>query len=181
MFRASRYLEELELLQPEILRACRLAIEQAESDMDFVRADKEAFVACPNQSIDYAIMEKTDNAAMVPLDAGWSDIGSWSALWDVSDKSADGNVFRGDVLAVETENSLIYSEHRLVTAIGVQDLVIVETKDAVLVAHKDKVQSVKDVVAMIKKQGRTEYATHREVYRPWGLYDSCLLYTSRCV
>ena len=158
MFRASRYLEELELLQPEILRACRLAIEQAESDMDFVRADKEAFVACPNQSIDYAIMEKTDNAAMVPLDAGWSDIGSWSALWDVSDKSADGNVFRGDVLAVETENSLIYSEHRLVTAIGVQDLVIVETKDAVLVAHKDKVQSVKDVVAMIKKQGRTEYA-----------------------
>ncbi len=172
MFRASRYLEELGLLQPEILQACRLAMEQAKRDMDFIRVDRETFIACPDQSVDYAVMEKTDNAAMVSLDADWSDIGSWSALWEVSEKDAQHNAIKGDVLAVSTENTLIRAEHRLVATVGVTDLIIVETKDAVLVAHKDKVQSVKEVVDMIKTQGRKEYFNHREVYRPWGFYDA---------
>lgn len=172
MFRASRYLGELDRLQPEILQACRLAVQQAQRDMDFIRIDKKPFSSCPAISVDYAIMEKTDSAAMVPLAANWSDIGSWSALWEVSDKDTHGNVVSGDVLSVSSKNSLIYSEHRLVATLGVSDLVIVETKDAVLVAHKDMVQSVKDVVQIIKDQGRKEYLTHREVYRPWGVYDA---------
>ncbi len=172
MFRASVYLKALETLQPEMLAACREAIGKAKHDLDFIRVDRESFVACPSESIDYAIMEKTDSAVMVPMDAEWSDIGSWSALWDVSEKNQDGNAIHGDVLTVSTSNSLIHSEHRLVATVGVDDLVIVETKDAVLVAHKDMVQSVKEVVAMIKEQGRSEYVSHREVYRPWGMYDS---------
>lgn len=172
MFRASAYLNALETFQPDMLAACRKAMEKAKHDLDFIRVDKESFVACPSESIDYAIMEKTDSAVMVPMDAEWSDIGSWAALWEVSEKNPDGNAIHGDVLTVCSGNSLIHAEHRLVATVGVDDLVIVETKDAVLVAHKDKVQSVKDIVAMIKEQGRSEYVSHREVYRPWGLYDS---------
>lgn len=172
MFRASRYLEELKRFQPEILAACSQALQAGKQDLYFTRVDEASFLACPDLSIDYAVMEKTEHAVMVPLDAGWSDIGSWSALWDVKSKDANGNVFKGDVLDVHTRNSYVYADSRLVATVGVEDLVIVETKDAVLVAHKDRVQEVKDVVQKLKSTGRQEYINHREVYRPWGMYDS---------
>lgn len=172
LFRASRYLEELKCHAPEILAACRQALEEGQRDLDFLRVGKNAFAACPEDSIDYAVMEKTESAAMVSLDAGWSDIGSWSALWEVSDKDADDNVLHGDVLAEATSHTLVQAEHRLVATLGVENLVVVETKDAVLVAHKDKVQDVKRIVAKLKAAGRSEHLSHREVYRPWGVYDS---------
>ena len=172
LFRASRYLEELQRFQPAMITACQAALTNAEQDMHFIRVDSESFKACPEESIDYAVMEKTASAAMVSLDAGWSDIGSWSALWDVSDKDPQGNALKGDVLTESTQDSLVHAEHRLVATIGVQDLIIVETKDAVLVAHKDRVQDVKKIVAQIKALGRNEHSNNREVYRPWGVYDS---------
>lgn len=172
MFRASRYLQELERFQPAILSACRAALARGQQDMHFTRVDADAFAACPDDSIDYAVMEKTADAVMVSLDAGWSDIGSWSALWEVSAKDADGNVFKGDVLGQATHNTYVHADSRLVATVGVEDLVIVETKDAVLVAHKDKVQDVKKIVECIKADGRQEHLNHREVYRPWGMYDS---------
>ncbi|SDR81942.1 mannose-1-phosphate guanylyltransferase/mannose-6-phosphate isomerase [Pseudomonas oryzae] len=172
LFRTRRYLEELERFQPAILAACRAALAGGKQDMHFTRVDAAAFAACPEDSIDYAVMEKTDDAAMVPLDAGWSDIGSWSALWDVSAKDAEGNVFKGDVLGQATRNTYVHADSRLVATVGLEDLVIVETKDAVLVAHKDKVQDVKKIVERIKADDRQEHVNHREVYRPWGMYDS---------
>ncbi|MBA4501509.1 mannose-1-phosphate guanylyltransferase/mannose-6-phosphate isomerase [Marinobacterium marinum] len=172
MFRAGRYLEELERYRPDILAACRSALSNANQDMHFTRVDAEAFAVCPDDSIDYAVMEKTDSAVVVPLDAGWSDIGAWSALWDVSDKDVNGNVCKGDVLAHDSRNTYLHAESRLVATVGVEDLVVVETKDAVLVAHRDRVQDVKKVVESIKKDGRHEHMNHREVYRPWGVYDS---------
>ncbi|ARQ74447.1 mannose-1-phosphate guanylyltransferase/mannose-6-phosphate isomerase [Pseudomonas fragi] len=172
MFQASRYLHELERFQPQILAACRKALEGGTQDMHFTRVDSDVFAACPDDSIDYAVMEKTADAVMVPLDAGWSDIGSWSALWDVSPKDAHGNVFKGDVLSHASQNSYVHADSRLVTLVGVDDLVVVETKDAVLVAHKDKVQDVKKIVEQIKNGSRQEHVNHREVYRPWGMYDS---------
>ena len=172
LFRASRYLEELERFQPAILAACRAALEGGAQDMHFTRVDAAAFAACPEDSIDYAVMERTADAVMVPLDAGWSDIGSWSALWDVSAKDAEGNVFKGDVLGQATRNTYVHADSRLVATVGVEDLVIVETKDAVLVAHKDRVQDVKKIVERIKADDRQEHVNHREVYRPWGMYDS---------
>ncbi|WP_100634486.1 mannose-1-phosphate guanylyltransferase/mannose-6-phosphate isomerase [Pseudomonas qingdaonensis] len=172
MFRASRYLAELEAFQPDILKACQQALAGAEQDLYFTRIDVKAFSECPDDSIDYAVMEKTADAAMVPLDAGWSDIGSWSALWDVSEKDINGNVLKGDVLQHATRHSYVHAEHRLVTTVGVEDLVIVETKDAVLVAHKSHVQDVKKIVEQLKQDQRHEHANHREVYRPWGVYDS---------
>lgn len=172
MFQASAYLEELECFQPEMLEACRLALAEAEQDLDFVRIDQEAFARCPADSIDYAVMEKTERAAVVPLDAGWSDIGSWSALWEVGEQDVNSNVVKGDVLLEDTSRSLVHADHRLVAVLGVEDLVVVETKDAVLVAHKDKAQEVKKLVEHLGKQGREEHLSHREVYRPWGCYDS---------
>lgn len=172
MFKSSVYLEALEKFRPDILVACKNALEQGRKDMDFIRVGAEAFAACPEDSIDYAVMEKTTEAAVVPLDAGWSDIGSWSALWEIGDKDGHGNVCKGDVLAFNTQNSLIHAEHKLVATVGVENLVVVETKDAVLVVHKDKVQDVKKVVEAIKNSGRHEHMNHREVYRPWGVYDS---------
>lgn len=172
LFRASRYLEELDRYAPEVLAACRQALGEGQQDLDFLRVDMNTFAACPEVSIDYAVMEKTESAAMVSLDAGWSDIGSWSALWEVSDKDANDNVLRGDVLAEATSHTLVQAEHRLVATLGVENLVVVETKDAVLVAHKDKVQDVKQIVATLKTAGRSEHLNHREVYRPWGVYDS---------
>ncbi len=172
MFQASRYLHELERFHPQILAACRKALEGGTQDMHFTRVDSDVFAACPDDSIDYAVMEKTADAVMVPLDAGWSDIGSWSALWDVSPKDAHGNVFKGDVLSHASQNSYVHADSRLVTLVGVDDLVVVETKDAVLVAHKDKVQDVKKIVEQIKNGSRQEHVNHREVYRPWGMYDS---------
>lgn len=172
LFRASRYLQELEIHQPAILAACRKAIAGASQDLHFTRLDVAAFTDCPEDSIDYAVMEKTSDAVMVALDAGWSDIGSWSALWDVSAKDAQGNVFKGDVLSESTHNSFIHAESRLVATVGVDDMVIIETKDAVLVASRDRVQEVKTLVEQLKMEGRSEHLLHREVYRPWGVYDS---------
>lgn len=172
MFRASRYLAELELYQPDILLACRQAIQGAHSDLDFLRLDEAAFSACPDDSIDYAVMEKTQAAVVVPMDAQWSDVGSWSALWELNDKDEKGNAIRGDVLTTDTHNSYIYAQDKLVSTIGVDDLVIVETKDAVLVANKNKVQDVKAIVAQLKMSGRNEHLEHREAYRPWGSHDA---------
>lgn len=172
MFRASRYLEELKKYRPDILDACEKAMTTFVPDLDFVRVNEEAFLACPDESIDYAVMEHTSDAVVIPLDAGWSDVGSWSSLWDVSKKDDNGNVCEGDVLALNSHDSYIYSESSLVTTIGVRDLVIVQTKDAVLIADRNAVQDVKKVVEQIKAEGRHEHHIHREVYRPWGKYDS---------
>lgn len=172
MFQATRYLEELERFAPDILSSCKDALIGSQQDLHFLRLDKTAFSSCPDDSIDYAVMEKTSDAVMVPLDAGWSDIGSWSALWDMSRKDADGNVLIGDVLYHNSHNSYIHSDSRLVAAVGVDDLVIVETKDALLVAHKDHVQDVKKIVGQLNSAKRSECINHREVYRPWGKYDS---------
>ncbi|WP_448679745.1 mannose-1-phosphate guanylyltransferase/mannose-6-phosphate isomerase [Pseudomonas nicosulfuronedens] len=172
MFRANRYLEELGRFQPTILAACKSALDGAKEDLHFIRVDHDAFVSCPEDSIDYAVMEKTADAVMVPLDAGWSDIGSWSAVWEVSAKDSHGNVLSGDVMEQSTHGTYIHADSRLVATVGVENLVIVETKDAVLVAHRDKVQEVKNLVERIKHENRTEHINHREVYRPWGVYDS---------
>lgn len=174
MFKASRYLAELAKYQPAILEACKKAIGNTAADLDFVRVDKAAFEACPDDSIDYAVMEKTDAAVVVPLDAGWNDVGSWSALWEVNNKDDNGNAVRGDFIGESTKNCLVYGsvEGRMVATVGVEDLVIVDTKDAVMVAAKDKVQDVKNIVNQLKAEGRSEFQFHREVYRPWGKYDS---------
>ncbi len=171
LFKASRYLKELEALQPAILSACRNALDKAARDNDFIRLDAEAFAASPSDSIDYAVMEKTADAAVVPLDAEWNDVGSWSALWEVSDKDANGNACHGDVIALDCKDSYAYG-NRLIAMVGLQDVVVVETDDAVFVGHKDRVQDVKEVVGQIKRDGRSEAAAHRKVYRPWGAYDS---------
>ncbi|GAA3932896.1 mannose-1-phosphate guanylyltransferase/mannose-6-phosphate isomerase [Luteimonas lutimaris] len=171
LLRASRYLEELGRFRPDILAAVRAAFDAAKRDGDFVRLDKDAFAASPSDSIDYAVMEKTDRAMVLPVDIGWNDVGSWSALWDVSEQDGDGNARHGDVIAVDSRNSYAYAR-RLVALVGVEDLVVVETDDAVLVARKDKVQQVKDVVARLKADQRSHAVLHREVHRPWGSYDS---------
>jgi len=171
LFRASRYLAELERHAPAILEAVRRAFADAARDGDFVRLARAAFEACPSDSIDYAVMEKTDAAMVLPVDIGWNDVGSWSARWDVSEQDAAGNAHPGDVIAVDSRNSYAYAR-RLVALVGVDDLVVVETDDAVLVARKDRVQQVKDVVARLKAEQRSQAALHREVHRPWGSYDS---------
>ena len=172
LFKASRYLEELEKYRPDILEACQLSIKSISKDHDFLRVNESAFVQCPSESIDYAVMEKTDDAVVVPMDAGWSDIGSWSSLWDISEKDSSGNAAYGDVILHEVNNSYIRTDGKLVAAIGVDDLVIVSTKDAVVVAHKDSVKNVKVIAEQIKRESRVEWEHHREVYRPWGKYDS---------
>ena len=171
LFRASRYLEELEKFQPEIVAAVRKAFDAAARDGDFVRLDGEAFAASPSDSIDYAVMEKTDRAMVLPVDIGWNDVGSWSALWDVSEQDEDGNARHGEVIAIDSHGNYAYSR-RLVALVGVDELVVVETDDALLVARKDRVQQVKDVVARLKADQRSHAVLHREVHRPWGSYDS---------
>lgn len=171
LLRASRYLEELRRFRPEIAEAVRKAFDAAARDGDFIRLDKAAFAACPSDSIDYAVMENTDAAMVLPVDFGWSDVGSWSSLWGVSAQDASGNACRGEVIAVDSRNSYAWSQ-RMVALVGVDDIVVVETADAVLVAHKDRVQQVKDVVAQLKAQQRSQAVLHREVHRPWGSYDS---------
>nr|WP_298152302.1 mannose-1-phosphate guanylyltransferase/mannose-6-phosphate isomerase [uncultured Pseudoxanthomonas sp.] len=171
LFRASRYLEELARFRPDIVGAVRAAHAAARHDGDFVRLDKDAFSACPSDSIDYAVMEKTADAMVLPVDIGWNDVGSWSALWDVAERDAHGNAHHGDVIAVDSRNSYAYAQ-RLVALVGVDDIVVVETDDAVLVARKDKVQEVKQVVARLKQEQRSQAVLHREVHRPWGSYDS---------
>ncbi len=172
LFKANRYLQELEKHYPEILKACKQSISSAHKDLDFIRIDADEFAKCPSESIDYAVMEKTDQAVVVPLDAGWSDIGSWSAIWDVSDKDENGNRSLGDVITQDSNNCLVHGEDRLISVLGLDDVVVIDTKDAVLVASKSHVQEVKKIVEKLKAQGREEWKIHREVYRPWGKYDS---------
>ncbi|NTW69822.1 MAG: mannose-1-phosphate guanylyltransferase/mannose-6-phosphate isomerase [Chlorobiaceae bacterium] len=172
LFKAESYLQELEMNAPTITAACRNALENALEDLDFLRLDGDAFQASPSDSIDYAVMEKTDRAVLVPLDAGWNDVGAWSALWDVHEHDAAGNVKKGDVLLHDVRNSYIHATSRLVAAIGLDDHIIVETSDAVLVASKDRVQDVKLLVEQLSGKERDEAATHRRVYRPWGSYET---------
>ena len=171
LFRASTYLQQLEQFAPEILRCCRASLAAAVADLDFIRLGAEAFAACPGNSIDYAVMEKTAAAAVIPLAAGWSDVGSWSALWEVGEKDNQGNVAHGDVLTVGAENCYLHAGSRLVAVVGLEAVVVVETADAVLVAAKDRVQEVKEIVARLKDQGREEALLHRRVNRPWGTYE----------
>jgi mannose-1-phosphate guanylyltransferase/mannose-6-phosphate isomerase len=166
------YLAELGRLDPDMLAACRRAYESAATDLDFVRLDKTAFESCRSDSIDYAVMEKTDRASVVRLAAGWSDVGSWASLQDALAGDAGGNVTRGDVVAEDARGCLLYSTDRLVAAVGLEDHVVIETKDAVMVAPKSRVQDVKRLVERLKKAGRSEPGLHREVFRPWGSYDS---------
>jgi mannose-1-phosphate guanylyltransferase/mannose-6-phosphate isomerase len=171
LFRASRYLEELERHAPQMLARCREALAAAKTDNDFLRLDRAAFEACPSDSIDYAVMEKTDRGFVLPIDVGWNDVGSWSALTDISERDADGNANRGDVLAIDTRNTLAWSERRLVALVGLDDMVVVDTDDALLVARRDRVQDVKHIVARLKQESRPHAKLHRKVYRPWGSYD----------
>jgi mannose-1-phosphate guanylyltransferase/mannose-6-phosphate isomerase len=171
MFQASRYLTELAKFKPEIAAAAEAAVRTGYSDLDFCRLDESAFASSPSDSIDYAVMERTRDAVVVPADIGWSDVGSWSALWEVQQHDADGNAKRGDVYLDNVSNSLVRAESRIVAVVGVKDLVVVETPDAVLVAHKDQVQRVKQVVDHLKSKERTEHLHHTRVYRPWGHYE----------
>ncbi|MDB2510471.1 mannose-1-phosphate guanylyltransferase/mannose-6-phosphate isomerase, partial [Pseudomonadales bacterium] len=171
LFRASRYLKELKRHRPDMAAACKASLDGKTTDLDFIRLNNDEFLKCPEDSIDYAVMEKTRDAVVVPLDAGWSDIGSWTALWDVTEKDRNGNAIRGDVINEATKNCLVYGGERLITTLGLEDIIIVDTKDAVMVAHKDKVQDVKDIVKRLKVDARSEFELHREVYRPWGKYD----------
>ena len=172
LFSARRYLEELGRLAPEMARVCAEAFAAARTDLDFTRIEGQRFAACPSDSIDYAVMEKTQDAVVVPLDAGWSDVGSWAALHEACEADAHGNVARGDVICEDAEGCYLYAESRLVAVVGLKDHVVVETKDAVLVAPKDRVQNVKKLVHRLKEAGRYEHSLHREVFRPWGSYDS---------
>ncbi len=172
LFKASRYLEELNKYRPDILQACEKAMAAESADLDFVRLDEAAFHACPDESIDYAVMEKTTDSVVVPLDAGWSDVGSWSSLADICEKDESGNACQGDVLLHDTRNTYVRSEKKLIATVGVDDLVITESDDAILVAHKNRVQDVKKIVERLKAANRSEAKLHRKVYRPWGAYDS---------
>lgn len=171
LFRASRYLDELAAFAPAILAAAKAALAGAKRDVDFLRLDRAAFEACPSDSIDYAVMEKTSHAAVLPIDVGWSDVGSWSALWEIADQDPDGNAHHGDVLAIDCRNTLAWGGRRLVSLLGLQDVIVVDTDDALLVAAKDQVQKVKEIVSALKTQGRSQASVHRKVYRPWGSYD----------
>ena len=172
MFRAQAYLDELEKYKPDMVAHCAHAAANMREDIGFLRLDEAAFAKCEADSIDYAVMEKTDLACVVPMDAGWSDIGSWSSLWEQGEKDAHGNATRGDVMTCDTENSIVHAESRLVATVGVKDLVIVETPDAVLVADRHKAQEVKQIVEKLAREKREEENFHRIVYRPWGSFDS---------
>lgn len=174
VMRSSVWLAQLGARRPDMLAACEAAVAEGASDQDFIRLGAAAFAACPADSIDYAVMEHLAGGAgvVVPLDAAWSDVGSWGALWEIGAKDGAGNVLRGDVLALESEDCYLRSEHRLVACVGVRDVVVVETPDAVLVAHKDHLQSVKQLVSRLKQEGRPESDAHRKIFRPWGHYDS---------
>ncbi|MBB6187503.1 mannose-1-phosphate guanylyltransferase/mannose-6-phosphate isomerase [Rhodanobacter sp. MP7CTX1] len=173
LFKASRYLEELAVHAPAMLAAVREAHANASADLDFVRIDHDTFARVPDNSIDYAVMEKTQHAAVIPVDCTWSDIGSWSALWLTGDKDAEGNLREGDTLSIDSRNSLLRSHDRhLLATVGIDDLIVVTTPDATLVAHRDAAQDVKKIVEQLKASGRSEHSLHRVVHRPWGSYDS---------
>ncbi|EED30819.1 mannose-1-phosphate guanylyltransferase/mannose-6-phosphate isomerase [gamma proteobacterium NOR5-3] len=171
---ASAYLAELKVHAPEIYVACESAMAKANVDLDFLRPDREAFVACPSDSIDYAVMEHTQRGGVIPLDCGWSDVGAWSTLWQVADRDSDGNVLMGDVMIEGCSDSYLRSESRLIAATGIKNLIVVETPDAILVADRDEVQNVKQIVSRLKAQGRSEATLHQRVYRPWGSYESLI-------
>ncbi|MDQ8020542.1 MAG: mannose-1-phosphate guanylyltransferase/mannose-6-phosphate isomerase [Moraxellaceae bacterium] len=178
MMKASVWQRALARFNPAMSAACAKAVDLAKKDLDFVRVDREAFAACPSDSIDYAVMEKIGQApelgaaVVIPLSAGWSDVGAWDALWQVCDKDEAGNVSRGDALLEDTQDSLVFAESRVVATLGIKDTIVVETPDAVLVAHKDHTQDVKKIVNRLKSTGKTLAQSHRKVYRPWGWYDS---------
>jgi mannose-1-phosphate guanylyltransferase/mannose-6-phosphate isomerase len=172
VFGAKRLLEELGRYRPDILKAARKAFSSATDDLGFLRLGKEAFLACPAEAIDRAVMERTAHAAVIPADFEWSDVGSWDALWDIAEKDASGNAARGDVRLQETKGSLVFGERRLVATLGVEDLIIVDTDDAVLVANRSRSQDVREVVEDLKRTNRSEHLSHRRVYRPWGYYES---------
>ncbi len=172
MFRASRYLDELGQYRPDVLEACKRAIGNAKHDADFLRPDPDSFEAGPSESIDYAVMEKTSSAVVVPVQCGWSDVGSWSALWDISEKTKDGNAVFGDVIAEGSSGCYLRSDSKLIAAVGLNDVVVVESDDAIMVSSRDRVQDVKSVVETLKAGDRSEAQLHRKVYRPWGYYDS---------
>ncbi len=171
LMRADSWLNEIEHFRPDIKDACVLAMNQGKQDSDFFRVNQEAFLACPKDSIDYAVMEKTDHAVVVPISAGWSDVGAWSALWNVCSRNDEGNVIQGDVIAIDTHNSFLVAQHRCLATVGIDDVIVVETADAVLVVHKDKAQDVKKVVNRLQQTDRDESKMHRRVYRPWGSYE----------
>ncbi len=172
LFRASRFLEELKHHDVDIYDTCLLALERSKRDGIAVSIDAATFACCPDNSIDYAVMEKTARACVVPLSAGWNDVGSWSSIWEVHDKDKDGNVTKGDVVVQDSHNCLVHGNGKLVSVIGLDDVVVVETKDAMMIAHKDRVQDVKKLVNKLDSEGRSETQNHCQVYRPWGSYDS---------
>lgn len=172
MFKADAYMDELEQYNEDMAAACKVAVEQGESDLDFYRLDKKSFEACPGDSIDYAVMEHTKNGAVVPLDAGWNDVGSWGALWDIKEKDEHDNVALGDVITHDVHGSYLHSTGRLLAVVGLKDHVVVETSDAVMVSPKDRVQDVKKLVDTLKADDRMEAYSHKKVYRPWGAYET---------
>lgn len=172
LFTAGHYLSELKTFEPEIYDSCRRAIESARSDLDFIRVDSCQFESCPSNSIDYAVMERTSEACVVPMDAQWSDVGSWSALWDLGAKDENGNAVRGDAILHDSYNNYIRADEKLVATVGIDNLVVVATKDAILVARKERAQEAGKIVKLLKTKARCEWELHREVFRPWGKYDS---------
>ena len=171
LFRAERLIAEMERFEPAVVEACHKALEGAAADLDFLRLEREAFAASPSISIDYAVMEPTERAAVVPADIGWSDVGSWGSLWDVADRDEAGNCRRGDVLALDCRDSYLHSEDRLIAALGLSDMVVVTTRDAVLVAPRERAQDIRDLVDQLKNGARSEHLHHTRVYRPWGSYE----------
>jgi mannose-1-phosphate guanylyltransferase len=170
--KASTLIHELGSHRPDILEACRASMKKRTKDVDFIRIDPESFAQCPSESIDFAIMERTKSAVVVELNTLWSDVGSWSSLWEMRARDCNGNCLMGDVVSRQTTNSLIQAEERLVVALGVKDLVIVETKDVVLVSTKEQAEDIKNIVTDLKFLGRAECSNHVKVYRPWGVFDS---------
>ena len=172
MFKSDVLIDELTTHSREIVASVKAAVNNAEQDLDFIRLDKQAFESSPSDSIDFALMEKSDNVVVVPLDAQWNDIGSWSALYDIGAKDGGGNVLKGDVIAKDTTNTYIYASHHMVTAVGVDNLVVVVTPDATFIASQDKAHEVKSILKSLQKKDRDEVHSNRKVYRPWGWYDS---------
>lgn len=172
LFRASRYLEELTEFQPRVAEACREAVANAKKDFDFIRLESKAYSASPDIAIDYAVMEKTNRASMIAMDAQWSDIGSWASVWDVADKDPDLNAAQGDVVLQDCENCLVHGTSRLVTAVGLRNTVVIETADAILIMDTERAQDTKKLVAELQRSKRPESTQHRQIFRPWGSYDS---------
>jgi mannose-1-phosphate guanylyltransferase/mannose-6-phosphate isomerase len=172
LFRARTFLDELARLQPHMLDCCRAALEHAHRDMDFIRLGEAAFVACPADSIDYAVMEKAAKAAVVPVAMGWNDVGSWNSLWEIAPRGADGNVIQGDVVTEGARNCYFRSEGPMLAAVGIEDMVVVATKDAVLISHRDTTQDVKKIVDKLATRGSDQHVLHPVVHRPWGTYES---------